>query len=464
MIMTIINVLCLLTVLAVLLALPATAQIPQAPAWPKPDDRFKADLLVVVAHPDDDIAITPYLARAVFDEHKRVAVVFGTVGDGGPSDAGTEQGRALADVRQIEGRRALATLGITNVWFLGGHDTPGQDVLHSLETWQHGASLETLVRLMRLTRPEVVLTLLPAYVAGENHDDHQAAAVLATEAFDLAGDPTAFAEQMAVPRKHNDNNKYGAALRLWQPKKLYFVDVAGQHDFMGHGPRYSEMEISPSKGVAYETFRQHALCQYKSQNGLTTQRCLDVQQNKTQVRSPEPVQMIFGKSLVQASCTGDLFEGIASVSLPYIRPRGAAAVTPRQTVSLELGGPWGFYRDFWPAHDLQEVASLVQPEASVGAGEELWVPLVIRNGTPVQKQVMLRSVLPTGWTATPADQIYTIDPYDIYPVQLFIAVPKTFKEAWEVSGRFSGLWQVLKWQTETAGTKTSTVQLNVFVL
>jgi len=68
-------------------------------------------------------------------------------------------------------------------------------VLHSLETWGHGASLEQVVRLVRLTRPEVILTWLPVYVAGENHDDHQAAGVLATEAFDLSGDPVAFAEQ-----------------------------------------------------------------------------------------------------------------------------------------------------------------------------------------------------------------------------------------------------------------------------
>src|SRR6516225_9819477 len=47
---------------------------------PKPlrgaDDRFKMDILVVVAHPDDEASFTPYLARAIYDQHKRVAVVY----------------------------------------------------------------------------------------------------------------------------------------------------------------------------------------------------------------------------------------------------------------------------------------------------------------------------------------------------------------------------------------------------
>src|SRR6266571_1695996 len=47
----------------------AIAQEPKA--LPLPDGRYKADLLLVVAHPDDESAATPYLARAL-DEHKRI--------------------------------------------------------------------------------------------------------------------------------------------------------------------------------------------------------------------------------------------------------------------------------------------------------------------------------------------------------------------------------------------------------
>ena len=67
---------------------------------PHPDERYKADIMVVVAHPDDEAAVTPYLARAL-DDHKRIAVVFGTRGSSGSNEAGAEQAAALGDVREI---------------------------------------------------------------------------------------------------------------------------------------------------------------------------------------------------------------------------------------------------------------------------------------------------------------------------------------------------------------------------
>jgi LmbE family N-acetylglucosaminyl deacetylase len=217
-----------------------------------PDDRFKADILVVVAHPDDETEVTGYLARAIFDEHKRVAVIFGTRGDGGGDATGQEQAAALGAEREIEARRALATLGVQNVWFLGGPDTPGQDVLRSLETWNHGAALGQAVRLVRLTRPDVILTWLPEYVAGENHGDHQASGVIATEAFDMAGDPTAFPEQLAAPRDRDNIGNLTEGLHPWQPKKLYYFTDATNPGFQaGKGPHYSTEDEPPSKRLPY---------------------------------------------------------------------------------------------------------------------------------------------------------------------------------------------------------------------
>ena len=122
------------------------------------DPRFQADILLVVAHPDDEVMVSAYLAREVFDNGKRVAVVYETDGDGGNNDMGPEQAAALGGIRQIEGRRAVASLRVTNVWFLGGHDTPSQNVLSSLERCSHGRCLDELVRIVRITRPSVILS------------------------------------------------------------------------------------------------------------------------------------------------------------------------------------------------------------------------------------------------------------------------------------------------------------------
>jgi LmbE family N-acetylglucosaminyl deacetylase len=147
------------------IALAQVAQPQQAPTNPPPDERFKADILVIAPHPDDESTIAGYLAKAVLDEKRRVAVVLTTRGDAGSNLVGYESARALGEIREIETRQALASIGITNVFFLRAPDTPGldlADVLRSLGTSNHGSSLGEAVRFIRLTRPEVVITMLPA--------------------------------------------------------------------------------------------------------------------------------------------------------------------------------------------------------------------------------------------------------------------------------------------------------------
>src|SRR5579859_2636591 len=108
----------LLSILVLLLAARGAAAQVQAPVLLSPDDRYKADLLLIVAHPDDDVVVGGYLARIALDEHKRVAVIYCTNGDGGGNAVGNEAGASLGQMREIEGRQALASLGIHNVWFL----------------------------------------------------------------------------------------------------------------------------------------------------------------------------------------------------------------------------------------------------------------------------------------------------------------------------------------------------------
>src|SRR5262250_1482693 len=223
---------------------------PPAQAVKGPDERMKADILVVVAHPDDEGGVTPYLARAIYDQHKRVAVVFATRGGSGGNDYSREHGPALAATREQEARIACARLGISNVWFLDGKDTASQNVLNSLANWGHGANLEALVRIVRLTRPEVIISWLPGLFIGENHGDHQAAGVLATEAFDLADDPVAFPAQLAAASKRLE--PYLENLTPWQPKKIYyFSDANDQKQFAGKGFSYSVREVSPSQRKPY---------------------------------------------------------------------------------------------------------------------------------------------------------------------------------------------------------------------
>ncbi len=305
-----------------------------------PDDRFKADLLLVVAHPDDEPEIGPYLTKAVFDEHKRVAVVFGTHGNSGGNAIGQEQAGALASIREIEGRRALAFLGISNVWFLGGVDTPGQDVLRSLETWNHGQVLDQLVRLVRLTRPSVIATWLLAYSAGENHGDHQAAGVIATEAFDLAGDPTQFPEQVTPPRDPRYISNLTEGLHPWQVQKLYFFSDAFHHEFLkGRGPEYSATGTSPSKHESYARLSAEETAFHLTQSDSGYLAAVSLEKGDLgDSYFAQPSRFVFGKSHVDAETAGDVFAAIEPGAIAFKAPSGYKTTSVSAPV-VELGGP-----------------------------------------------------------------------------------------------------------------------------
>ena len=432
-------------------------------ANPPADPRFKADILVIAPHPDDESTIAGYLARAVLDEHRRVAVVVTTRGDAGQNLVGYEQARSLAEIREMETRQALASIGITNVWFLRAPDTWAQDVsdvLRSLETSNHGSSLGEAVRFIRLTRPEVVITMLPATVVGENHEDHQAAAVIATEAFDLAGNPTWFPEQVASAEDHLWYGNLMEGLRVWQPKRLYYYSDASHFDFMkGKGPEYSMTEVSPSQHVSYARLAAKELSFHRTQYGdqpakaLATNNLHDFEQ---------PLPFVLAKSLVGGAVGGDIMEGLGSGAIPFVPVRGYRAAENASGLSMELGQGWAFYRRFYPAHNLDVMPGLLAPELGVGSGARFPVVLLLHNNTDKAVAVNLRTQLPTGWTvdSTSAQHdhpwpmtTFTAAAHDDLPIRIRLVAPKLEKSQ----------WQTITWTAGAGGQQIGPVTLRVFV-
>ena len=373
------------------------------------DDRFKADILVVVAHPDDEGGVTPYLARAIYDEHKRVAVVYGTRGGSGGNDYAREHGPALANVRELEARAACTKLGITNVWFLDGKDTASQNVLNSLANWGHGANLEKLVGIYRLTRPEIVITWLPSVFIGENHGDHQAAGVLATEAFDLSNDPTAFPAQVAGATKRLEI--YLENLTPWQAKKIYyFSDARDDKQFAGKGPSYSIKEVSPSQKKPYWRLALDAAAPHLTQFPKEIEQIskLNDEQIEKMMSDPntgwwtDPETLIFGKSMGEGKPTDDVFAGIQpGPFFPEKHTWRQSDYVPWPGTKLMLGGPWRYYASFRAGHQLVALPSAPVAEIAVKAGTIVGVPVVIQHGDPlVPLKVILKVDAPAGWKVT----------------------------------------------------------------
>jgi len=367
------------------------------------DERFKTDILVVVAHPDDEGGVTPYLARAIYDQNKRVAVVFATRGGSGGNDYSREHGSALADIREQEARQACAKLGITNVWFLDGKDTASQNVLNSLANWGHGANLEALVRIVRLTRPEVIITWLPGIFIGENHGDHQAAGVLATEAFDLANDPTAFPAQVAGASKRLE--QYLENLTQWQPKKLYFFsDADDQKQFAGTGPAYSVKEISPSQKKPYWRLAMDAatphLTQFPAEIHQLTAMSND-QLNKF-MDDPqhqwwtEPMTLIFGKATVSGNPADDVLANLSAGPVLRHRKDEIDPRTATQNFWTAIGGPWLYYDAFRKAHGLETTTAAI-PEIEIKAGTNVLIPIVVGHANDKSSEVIVEMQAPAEW-------------------------------------------------------------------
>lgn len=399
-----------------------------------PDPQFKADILVVVAHADDEGMVTPYLAREVYDAHRSVAVVYLTHSEGGNNNVGPEQAIALGQMREIEARRDLGALGIHNVWFLSGHDLASQSALSSLEYSDHGSCLGQLVRLVRLTRPTVILTMLPMFTTGENHGDHQAAGILAAEAFDMAGDPTAFPEQVSPTEYPDLNMNHLEGLLPWQPEKLYFFGNPTEDIFAGQGPQYSSQDISPSHHVSYGLLAVKAFASHRTQGGDDIARLIE---NHNPDKLPDPaydpfrdsVKLIFGKSLVPSAPTADVFAGVIDRGIPYHRAPGYAPAAETQP-ELLLGDPWHFYQIFWRAHALDRLANLVPPEITVKVGGELMIPLIVDNPLDTPLKATFSVEAPPEWKVMPVDPV-TVEAHSHYFLRVRATAPANLLPGWQ---------------------------------
>ncbi len=172
-------------------------------------DLMDVDFMFVGAHPDDDGSIMTTFARYILDEGYQGTVVTLTGGEGGSNATGPELGRSLGLIRQEEERIALSLIGVDSPHWLGLQDfyfTLSAE--ETLAKWGGDEFICDVVRLVRLRRPEVIVTMWPG---PGTHGNHQEAGRAATIAFDRAGDPAMCPAQIS--------DEY---LQPFTPLKLYY--------------------------------------------------------------------------------------------------------------------------------------------------------------------------------------------------------------------------------------------------
>ena len=169
--------------------------------------RETGSVLYVAAHPDDENnRLLPYLARG---RALRTGYLSLTRGDGGQNLLGPELGDKLGVIRTQELLAARRIDGAQQFFTRARDFGFSKDSADTLQRWNRPAVLGDIVRVIRQFRPDVMITRFSP-VPGNTHGHHTASAILALEAFKLAGDPAAYPEQLQQ------------GLTVWQPKRIFW--------------------------------------------------------------------------------------------------------------------------------------------------------------------------------------------------------------------------------------------------
>ena len=197
-----------------------------------------AVFMQATAHPDDENnALHVYLNRG---KGVRTILATATRGDGGQNEIGPEIFDALAVLRTEE-LETMHRFDATEQYFTRAVDFGYSfSVEETFEKWGRDEIIGDYVRLIRTTRPDVILGMNPTGSGGGQH--HQASGLLSREAFKAAGDPARYPEQLTE------------GLRAWQPKKFYYP-AGGPGGGRGRGaaPAAGPLPLGATASVAIDT-------------------------------------------------------------------------------------------------------------------------------------------------------------------------------------------------------------------
>jgi LmbE family N-acetylglucosaminyl deacetylase len=163
-------------------------------------------VLMIGAHPDDeDTSLLTTLARGRGAETAYLSL---TRGDGGQNLLGPELWEGLGIVRTGELLAARDRDGGRQFFTRAFDYGFSKSADEALSLWPREELLEDVVWVVRKYRPHVIVSVFSG-TPRDGHGQHQAAGIMAREAFAAAGDPTRFPDQLA------------AGVEAWAPDKLY---------------------------------------------------------------------------------------------------------------------------------------------------------------------------------------------------------------------------------------------------
>ena len=151
-------------------------------------------VLMIAAHPDDEN--TALIAELALGDGADVAYLSLTRGEGGQNLIGPELQEGLGFIRSEE-LLAARRLDGARQFFTRAYDYGfSKSADEAFTQWPRDSLLADVVEVVRRYRPDVIVSVFSG-TPSDGHGQHQAAGIMAREAFTAAGDPARFPGQIA---------------------------------------------------------------------------------------------------------------------------------------------------------------------------------------------------------------------------------------------------------------------------
>jgi LmbE family N-acetylglucosaminyl deacetylase len=213
-------------------------------------------VLYIAAHPDDEnTSVLSYMAQGKL---VRAAYLSLTRGDGGQNLLGNEKGALLGIIRTQELLSARRVDGAEQFFSraidFGYSKTPDE----TLQNWDREKILGDIVKVIRLFKPDIIMTRFSESQGGHGH--HLVSAILAKEAFFAAADPNRYPEQLDE-------------LETWQAKRIFWNTWSPGSDAIS----LDVGKFDPHLGKSYQEFAAASRTMHKSQGfGVSPERGEDL--------------------------------------------------------------------------------------------------------------------------------------------------------------------------------------------
>ncbi|MEM9837395.1 MAG: PIG-L family deacetylase, partial [Bacteroidota bacterium] len=211
--------------------------------------------LYMAAHPDDEnTRLIAYLANV---DKVETAYLSLTRGDGGQNLIASDIRELLGLTRTQELLAARRTDGGTQFFSRANDFGYSKHPDETFNIWDKQQVLADAVKVIRTWRPDIIVLRFDPRKPGTTHGHHTASAIIGMEAFELAGDPTAFPEQLTT-------------LEPWSPKRIYWNAYTWRRDLAEHIVQENVIKVNvgtflPKLGESVPEIAARSRSKHKSQ-------------------------------------------------------------------------------------------------------------------------------------------------------------------------------------------------------